>query len=371
MRAKIVSNTIQSPDSGSVSEAVVDAIGDRPEPEEWTISLHEPQNTTDYVIAITGPDFRWRRTFFAPYEQSPLYINDEVRKAVNGAQKATIIPLHYINLDLQNGEAFSILDSITVEKIDGLLNPAHFKLWDQQVSPRSVKSITSARFGLVHRFRSSHSIGRTENDSKDLLFKIFTCLRLLKPTRSEFAAVQVNLIENGAADVFSFTEPGQIPLSIPTSELLNHIDLNDLKRLASLIERFLLLLRTGPDPLLRAIRYFNVGYQGMHDSVIQLVTWVMAIESVFSTSDRVLPREELFNRAMRQYFGSYVARVGDLLPDVFELRDRFVHGLWIPEKFNAKLGHEMPGMNREPYADTLREAANYILRKSLLKAIQL
>ena len=69
----------------------------------------------------------------------------------------------------------------------------------------------------------------------------------------------------------------------------------------------------------------------MHDSVIQLVTWVMAIESVFSTSDRVLPRQELFNRIcsqvgadsdiyeesamLRQYFGSYMARVGDLLPD--------------------------------------------------------
>ena len=58
-------------------------------------------------------------------------------------------------------------------------------------------------------------------------------------------------------------------------------------------------------------------------------------------------------------------------PTMFELRDRFVHGLWIPEKFNVKLGHEMPGQKEGALMPTpLREAAHYILRKSLLKAIQ-
>ena len=83
------------------------------------------------MITVTGPDFRWRRTFFAPYEQSPLFINEEVRKAVNGkTPKATIIPLHYIDVDLTVENAFPILDSIQVEKIDGLLNASHFKLWE-------------------------------------------------------------------------------------------------------------------------------------------------------------------------------------------------------------------------------------------------
>jgi hypothetical protein len=63
------------------------------------------------------------------------------------------------------------------------------------------------RFGLVDNFFSSGHIGQEEKESQDLLHKIFACLRLLKPTRNGFSAIQLKWIERDQADVFSFTHP--------------------------------------------------------------------------------------------------------------------------------------------------------------------
>ena len=358
MRASILSNTIPLPGERiAIQDAVLDAIGEKPDHERWVVSIHEPQDRPDYIIDIEGPAFKWRRGFFGPYEQTPDFINEEVKNALR-TPKATVVPLHYIGVNAPFDRSTPVLRGVAVEAIGSLLAPSHFSVWREEIAPRTVKPLSSARLGLVHRFSSTGPIGRHEEASKKLLFEVFTCLRLIKPTRAEFATVQLSFTEDGKADVFSVTEPPQIPLNVPPSEALNTFDVGDIEKLARTIGPFQHSLNAGPDSLKRAIRFLNIGYQGLNDPVIQLVTWVMGIESIFNAGKELTRRDELLRMiiasvgadsdvhegsAMRNYFGSYTLRVGDALSDLFKLRDSLVHGMWIPEEWKDRVGHGTPG----------------------------
>jgi hypothetical protein len=386
MRASILSNTIPLPsDRLVIQEAVLDAIGERPEHERWTVRIHEPHDRPDYIIDIDGPAFKWRRAFFGPHEQTPDFINQAIKKALRGTLQATVVPLHYVALSFPIENSIPILSNVAVEAMDRLLTPANFSVWQDQIAPRSLKSLSSARLALVHRFSSAGPIGRDEEESRALLFRVFTCLRLLKPTRAEFAVVQLKFTEDGRSDVFKVEEPPQAPLNVPMSEAINMFSAADIGELAHKIGPFLRGLDTAPDSLRRAIRFLNIGYQGIHDPVIQIITWLMGIESVFNdASHEPPPRDELLRRIMtsvgpdsdvyegsemRDYLGPSTLTVRDVVSDLFDLRDRFVHGMWIPDEWKNRVGHGTPGGTAVPYADVLREAASYVLRRSILNAV--
>ncbi len=385
MRARILSNTIPLPDEQqAVEQAVLDAIGERPESELWTVRIDEPADRPDYIIDIRGPNFKWRRGFFGPVEQTPDFIHDEVRKALSLTRKATLIPLFYVDHDVLSRTPFPIWGDIAIENVEGLLTAEHFSLWREYIDQRSRKRLASAPVAMVHRYSSDDLVGRREEESKDLLFKVVTCLRLIKPTRDEFTAVQAKVGEGGQMDVFSVTPPSHVGLNVPSSEALNQTDVTDLRALNQCAAAFLEMADAGPAGFRRAIRFLNLGYQGMQDSVIQLITWVIGIESIYRVSDEGMSQDELFSRivtllqaesdiysdsAMRRYFGDFRLTVGDVLPDLFDLRNRLAHGLWVPDEWKDRSGHSTPGGSIVQYADTLREAASYILRKSILQTV--
>jgi hypothetical protein len=54
--------------------------------------------------------------------------------------------------------------------------------------------------------------------------------------------------------------------------------------------------------------------------------------------------------------------------DLFELRNRFAHGGWVPEEWASRKARPVLSGTME-YADMLREAAAAILRKLLLNRL--
>ncbi len=379
MRASVITNTIPLPEERlAIEEAVLDAIGERPEHEAWRVRIDEPFDRPDYIIDIEGPSFRWRRSFFGPLEQTEEFISAEVKRAIAGTAKLTLVPLHFVSPMATFDEPVSVLGSVTIENITDLLSSQDLEPWKEQIAPRSYKRLSSARMALVHRFSSKEVVGRPEEDSTALLFKVFTLLRILRPTREEFFFVQANEGPEGKADVVRVSEPPQVPLNLPVSELLNQFHRNDFNKLKLALPSFLDALQAAPEGVQRAVRLFNVGYQGINDSVIQIITWVIGIEAIFNSIEPN-SQSELISRigecigadtdlyaesAMSSYFENSPRTVREMISDLFELRNRLVHGLWVPSSMEHKAGHGTPG-GQSTYADCLREAAFHILRLSL------
>lgn len=83
MSVIIVENKIALPQRmNAVSAAVLKGIGNRPDDEEWRITIFEPIDSPRFTITIHGPhDFTWKRTFLDPKEQTFEFIRREVRNS--------------------------------------------------------------------------------------------------------------------------------------------------------------------------------------------------------------------------------------------------------------------------------------------------
>jgi len=222
MRAKVVENTIAMPhDAAAVERAVLDAIGERPDDQTWAVRISEPSDRSDYIIHIEGPGFRWRQEFFGPLEQTPSFVFDEVKRALGRTSRKTIVPLQSIESNLLSEGPLRLNEELSVEKVDGMFTLEHFNVWRDFLDLRSRKALAGTRFALVHCYHGDEVTGRKEEESKDLLFLAFTCLRLIKPTKDRFQFIQVKQPERGVLDVVSVFREAGMTLPADTTEVVH------------------------------------------------------------------------------------------------------------------------------------------------------
>jgi hypothetical protein len=301
-------------------------------------------------------------------------------------KKATLIPIDHVAWDLELPQPLAITETLTFENVQKLLKPQLFTLWKEMISKRELDDLARSPFAIIHHFQSSGHIGREEAESDDLAFKVFLCCFLIKPIRSGFQRIQLKFTPSGEPEVFSFTHP-PLPPNVPDSESLNVVELDDIRRLRRLLPSFLKLASQGPEHVRRAVRHYNVGYLEVRDPTIQIVVWTMGIESLFTMRKEQLSAAELTERIgetvglktriyegspMQQYINQEIQEitVGEVIADLLTLRNRFVHGLWIPEEWKDRNGRNSFGGAYMNYADLLREAASFILRRGILKYLE-
>jgi hypothetical protein len=301
--------------------------------------------------------------------------------------KATIIPVVSAPGELQLDRPLPIADSLTFENVEGWLNPERFSVWRDWLSRRDRENLSSVRYAVLHYFDSSMPTSREEADSDEFAFKVFACLRIIKPTRNNFEPIKVEFKdkEKREIDVVSVTHPSTIWPNVPDAEAINSINLNDIQKLKDVLPAFLDLASKGPENIRRAVRLLNEGYSEVRDPTIQIVVWCMGIESLFATDadhvsessvtrsiDRAvgLKTDIYEHSAIREIMPNLSVEVGKLVADLFHVRNLFVHGQWIPSDWKSKYVRTGLSGDSIHYVDVLREAASFILRQALLEHLE-
>jgi len=303
-------------------------------------------------------------------------------------EKTTVVPIYYtvwnspllvpppsVELPLD------ITEGVTLENMEGIISGRNFELWKEHISTQDRKGLAYISVCLVNRFKSHVHVGLLEQESQRLLYKVFTCLRIVKPTRSPYRMVQFKE-ESGGVDVFRFTHPDRREVNVPDAETLNVINPKDIYLLRKVITPFLNVTKDGPDNLRRAMRLFEEGYSEVYDPALQLLVWVMGIEAAFASGGKPLRREVLlqaierevgFDRNIYEDSGDRgftevpsPLTVRDAIQDLFDLRNHLVHGGWIEKDWAGGKARRSISGETVLYADVLRETASFILRKSIL-----
>jgi len=279
---------------------------------------------------------------------------------------------------------FALDGDIRIDSVEGLLKAEHFSVWKDFIASDSIDLFEHAKVGLVHEFQSGHITGKDEEDSKDLLQKAFLCLRVVKPTRARFSVAQYRRMKAGGIDVFSVVWPAITRMNLPESEVLNHIDSRDIQELKLLWPSFRRLRETGLPHLRRATRYYETGYDALWDVDLQFTTWLMGIEALYSEGDEpctvntiksrivesVGPNTDIYSQfEARNLYAPDPVFVKDVLDDMFELRDRFIHGAWTPKSWIDKPKRKAISGGLLTWPDVLREAASFILRAGIKKQL--
>jgi hypothetical protein len=297
--------------------------------------------------------------------------------------KMTIVPLHYCDERLT--VPIGLGTDLTVENVAGILRPEHFDLWSDYVPKKEREDLSSTEIGIVHRFSSKEHIGRAEADSQDKVFKAFIFLRLIRPTRERYSNIQLSLNDN-KPDVFSFSHPVPAGPNTPNLQAFNRFHQEDLDRLVRELPKFLHFATPPPLYRIRAVRFFEAGYAQVTDPLLQFITWMMGIESMFSEDKAPLERQTLIRR-IEELLGSDTdiyseaelalfpdeptpLLVREILPDLFALRNSAVHGIGVPSGFDDRTTQSPATGEAVHYVDVLREGASFVLRKLVLKAIK-
>jgi hypothetical protein len=296
-------------------------------------------------------------------------------------RKATFAPLDHLDWNFNLNEAAQLTKEINIEFISGIFGSEKFELWKDYIAKNELNSFLSARYALSHRFQSTAEIGLAESESLRLLETVFICLRVVKPTRARFSAVQTKELGTGGIEVFSVSHPKNSALNIPDIESTNQITIADLRLLGRLVRPFLDVSANGPENLRRAIRYFEEGYSQIFDPIVQIILWTAGIGSAFSEADEPISASRLIESIhqlippeidiyaetpQREFLDIPPFTIGRLLPDLFSLRNQLVHGGWIPDKWKTESARPSLSQALIPYADVLREAASFILRKTII-----
>jgi hypothetical protein len=300
---------------------------------------------------------------------------------LRSVKKATFAPLDYLDWDFRLDEGIHVTRDVDVEFISGIFGSEKFELWKDYIAKQELNTYLSAKYALCHRFVSTMEIGMAESESLRLLETAFICLRIVKPTRARFCALQTRVLDADRLEIFSITHPKNVPVNVPDIETTNQISLSDFRLFSRVIGAFLRVADDGPENLRRAIRYFEEGYSQTFDPIVQIILWTAGIESLFSKKNEafpvsrsiediyelVAPELDIYGESSQREFVDLPAlAVGKLLPDLFSLRDRLIHGGWIPEAWKTASARPSLSHAAIPYADVLREAATFVLRKAIV-----
>lgn len=295
-------------------------------------------------------------------------------------RKATIAPLAPVAWELEIASQIPVLEDrgLFVENVQGLLTAEHLGLWREYLSENQRKFTARIKIGLVHRFESSGHIGREEEASKALVEGAAACLQILRPTRSRSQLIQLKFCEDKSVDVFRFTHPRENPPNVPQSDVLNTIRPTDIGKLGTVLPAFLSLPKNGPDNVFRAVKNFLLAYSEIDEPFAQVLVWMAGIESMLSTKAeapvtnrrrtllrRIDPTWNVYQDSATEEFTRAEVKLGDIVDDLFHLRNRLVHGGWVPEAWQKREGRPAISGAIE-YAEMLREASASILRKLIV-----
>jgi len=246
-----------------------------------------------------------------------------------------------------------------------------------------VKELQSWHYALVHYFDAEeHFTSDPEEGSRALVQQVFWGLRIVRPSAMPYQYIRAAVREDGSFDPGGFSK-AEGRLTVSSCDAANSIRKKDAELLRAIVPALLSAYEAEDLPLRRAIRILELGYISEFLDVKQLM-WVTALDALFTSAEHW--GSDLAARRIRHFVGSdtriyepadflpYVTvpslTVGDVIPDIYRLRNKFAHGEWVPKEFLDRPSYTGKAGEDLNYADVLLEATGIILRMSLIRILR-
>jgi hypothetical protein len=307
-------------------------------------------------------------------------------------RKITVTPVSGVSDTLRDGEAFPSADlpfevhrGVFLADVHEQVRNADYSLWARDyLSKDDVEKLHGWRYALIHYFDSEEYLtSDPEERSRAEVQRVFLGLRIVRPSWTPYQYLRAVVQPNGSLSPSGFSKAAVKRLTVPPCDAANTIRKKDADLLRMIMPALLDSYCSDCAPLTRAMHIFELGYISQSLDVKQLM-WVTALDSLFTSarhwgSDLAARRIKHFIGAdTRIYdlveFPSHVTvpsfTVGDVVGDVYKLRNKFAHGEWIPKEYLGRPGYRGKAGNPLSYADVLLEATSIILRMSLIRILK-
>jgi hypothetical protein len=276
---------------------------------------------------------------------------------------------------------FEILPGIFLADVGKQMKHLDLELWSREyLSKHDVDKIQGWRHALVHYYsEEEYSHGTPESQSRELLYRIFLGLRIVRPSRVPFQYLHARVKGDGSLDPSGFYR-AEVPLTVCACDTWGPIRASDAELLRAVAPSLIRAFEMRCRPVTRAMSVLETGYNSPNVDV-KLLLWVTGLEALFTSSNYsgapvVIRRVRHFLGSKTQLYRSSdypgflsmpTLRVKDLLQDIYRMRNSVAHGEWIPPEFLARSGH---AGGAKSYADVLLEAASIVLRLALTRILK-
>jgi hypothetical protein len=278
---------------------------------------------------------------------------------------------------------FAVQRGLTIENVEHLLPQDAFDLWKAMLGESLSEKVGKVKHALVHRYEMGDD--RSDFEESSTVFAT-SCLRLIRPMRQgvlAFARGQIR--EDGGFDVTGF-DLSERPNGVEVVEAhkLSTLRYEDALSLRLLIPEFIRAMKGEFWKFRMAVQFHDLGYFQLHWKP-KFLLWTSALESIFTSHSREHQGSRVAVARINWFLGEktriYPPRdwpsavpdctltLGDVLNDLYELRNYVAHGDKVPDSFFNTFPRT--GINGGiSKVEVLCETASLVIRASLIKILR-
>jgi hypothetical protein len=306
------------------------------------------------------------------------------------AEKLTLYPIYAVGEGWDdepfNPEVlpFSVTPFITVEDVSSLFNDETSRWVEREMGRHDMEDLRSVRYAVVHRYSAGPYINDDANaESGRLVREVAACLRLIRPMRQRASLIQGEVKPVQGFDVQHFEHPINL-MEVPEVQKLFHLRNRDLPVLREVAARFLAAMHGEYWKVRMAVQFHDHGHLEGTFWKPRYSLWMAGLEALYTAPDSDHSGRLVTTEQAKHFLGADTniyepgdvpsclpqaeIRVGDVLKDLYAVRNCIVHGERVPDEFfgPCRQGPNGP-VNR---VSVLLEALSFILRKSILRVLK-
>src|ERR1700733_533499 len=293
--------------------------------------------------------------------------------------------------DLTDDEPFDssvlpaqILPDVTIENVSSMFNQEPFKWVSSQLGYSDLRHLQSVRYAIVHRYQTGISNeGIADASSEKLIRKLAACLRLVRPMR-QFVEFMQGVVHDGQLDVRTLDHPLDL-MEVPEVQKHFHLRNQDIELFKFIAGDFLHAMDGEYWKFKMAIQFHEAGHLQLQTSFwkIRYILLCSDIEAVYTSKEHqggylAIERIKWFLDPMQlvyppddipKIFGQSNLTIGDLLEDLYRIRNDIAHGNKISDADVRRIMRR--DFDRDlNLLDVLVEALSVIIRSTLLRILR-
>jgi hypothetical protein len=275
----------------------------------------------------------------------------------------------------------TLVPGVTIEDVTPLINEDTFSWLGDQLGKRDTEAMQEIRYAIVHRYEPD-IYGESDPKAEKLVRTLSACLRLVRPMRQDASFTRGTIREN-KFQVDHFEHPNNL-MEVPDVQKLFLLRNKDLVRLQNVAGSFLKAMEGEFWKFRMGVSLHEAGHFAALHWKGRMSLWCSALESIFTSRSPEHKGSLVAKERIKWFLGAATCiyapgdmlsfepqakiAIGDVIDELYELRNCLAHGEKTPDRFFAikrtSLGEDLNLLG------VLHEAISFIIRESLLRILE-
>jgi hypothetical protein len=288
------------------------------------------------------------------------------------------------------------VEGATIEDVSALFAEDEFDYLKGHLTDDSINLLRRIKYAIVHRADDFEDNGNGRYTlARDLLIRsqnivaeIAACLRLIRPTAQRTQMLSGGIRREGGFSIRVFNDPIS-SVELPANQLHFTVSTEDIQELIFYAPLFRAAMQGENWKFRMAVSMHELGHFQNYDWKARYFLWSSALEGLFTSKPRTNWQEHsgarVASERIKDLLGAttsiYPPRelislqsdpgitVGDVIGDVYCLRNHIAHGDKVPDYY-YQLTDRFGPMGQLKRVEMLLEAISFVIRNSLLKILK-